>query len=81
MKQQREHNYGIIASVAIAATMLFCVSCCMQGCTASTVRTATVAAPDKTGATVTTTKSETEMKLADDTKLLDQIGAFVVGLF
>ena len=53
----------------------------MQGCTASTVRTATVAAPDKTGATVTKTDSKTEMKLADDTKLLDQVCAFVIGLW
>lgn len=76
-----KHEYKIIISIAVAITALFCMTCCMSGCTASTVRTATVAAPDKSGATVTTTKSETEMRMADDTKLLDQVCAFVIGLW
>ena len=75
-----KHYKGLIAAL-VTATAILCAAFYMTGCTATTVRTASVAAPDKTGTTVTTTKSETEMKLADDTKLLDQIGAFVVGLF
>lgn len=72
--------YTTLIVMLITVTAAFCIACMITGCTATTVRTAT-AAPDKTGATVTTTKSETEMRMADDTKLLDQIGAFVVGLF
>lgn len=73
--------YTTLIVMLITVTAAFCIACMITGCTATTVRTATVAAPDKTGATVTTTKSETEMRMADDTKLLDQLGAFIVGLF
>ena len=59
---------------------LLCAALIMTGCTAATVRTA-VAAPDKSGATVTKTESKTTMELSDDVKIIDSIMAFFVGLW